>query len=145
MAITTNEYERKFGSSPIFRYSNTGTIAASGKLYYDWEVSANPTAGKYLPFNYLVATNNNTDNPLLIYINGAWDTPVAMLPPKAIRELDSSTIHAFRSVGIQNTGSSTITAGQVELIAQRLPIGSGAMFGALHRQLYSKKPVLNVI
>lgn len=130
----TAEYARKFETSPIFRQRNTGTIAANAFFNYDWEVSSPVEAKKYLPFNLLIITNNNTSNPLELYINGDI-LPIKYVPAGTIVTINRDTIPAFSSITLKNIGTTTIATGELEVVAQREAIKPEEMAQNLHRRI----------
>lgn len=130
----TAEYARKFETSPIFRQRNTATITANSYFNYDWEVSSPSEAKKYLPFNLLIVTNNNTSSPMELYINGDV-LPVKYIPAGTIVTIDRDTIPAFSSVVLKNIGSTTIAIGEIEIVAQREAIKPEEMAQNLHKRL----------
>ena len=129
------EYSRVYETSPIFRQRNTATIATNAYFTYNWEISEPTGAKKYLPFNLLIITNNNTSSALELYINGDV-LPVKYIPAGVIVSIDRDTIPAFTSVVLKNIGSTTIAIGELEIVAQREAIKPEQIAQNLHKDFY---------
>lgn len=138
MAIDAADYKRQYGLSPIFRQRLASSLAANAVFAYDWEVSANGTAGKYLPFNLLQITNNSLNSPVELYVNGEI-LPIKYIPAGTILSIDKETLPAFKSVLIKNIGTAAISAGEIEIVAQREAITPTQMAQETHKAIYSKK------
>jgi len=133
------EYERKYGISPLFRQKNAAALAPSEVFAYDWEISANSTAGKYLPFNFLIVTNLSSSCALDLYVNG--DTsPIMMIPASIVKTIDQNSLPAFRSVLLKNThASATVAIGEIEVTAQHAPISLEKIAQDMHRKAYGNR------
>ena len=127
------EYARTYETSPIFRQRNTATIAANAYFVYNWEISEPTGAKKYLPFNLLIVTNNDTANAMELCLNGDI-LPIKYIPAGTITTIDRNSIPAFSSFVLKNIGSTTIAIGSVEVIAQREGIKTEEIAQDLHRR-----------
>jgi len=134
---TNFEYARKYEASPIYRFSNTGTIAAGAYYNVDFEVSQ-ADAVKYLPFNFIVVSNGNASNNAVLYVNGAIN-PVKTIFAGTIQAIDKKTLPAYRSFAIKNVGTGTLAIGDIEIVCQREPIDTETIAQNLHRSIFSKK------
>ena len=131
------EYSRQYETSPIFRQRNTATIASNAYFAYNWEISESTTAKKYLPFNMLIITNNDTANAFELYINGDI-LPIKYIPAGVIVSIDRETIPAFSSFVLKNIGSTTSAIGNIEVVAQREAITPEVMAQNLHKDMFRR-------
>lgn len=136
--LPQTEYDRKFGTSPPFRLKNTTTILTNALYAYNWEISSNGTAGKYLPFNFLMISNNSATCPIDVYINGD-QTVFKTIFPSTIQKFDQDSLPALYSVVLKNVGSGTIAINEVEVFAQKVAINQEKMAQDVHREMVSKK------
>jgi len=117
---TNNPLSRNYPEgSPIFKIKNGSTLSASAFFIYNWEVS-NSASRKYLPFNDLIITNNNASNSLLLIIDGDsnWNK---LIPASTVIRIPKSVLPAFRAIQLQNVGTGTIAANEIEVVAQYVP------------------------
>ena len=131
------EYEREFESSPINRQSNTSTLAANAYFSVDYEVNDRLNL-RYLPYNSLLITNSDTASSLDLYINGQG-SPIKRIKPATAVSFDELALPAVRSFALKNVGSTTIAAGDIEVVAQRTAISTQKIAQGAHRALYGQK------
>lgn len=134
----TPEYERRFGSSPIYRQKNAATVAANATFTYNWEISDPNGANKYLPFNSLVVINNDVSSALELYVNGDL-SPIKYILPGTVVSFDKKVLPAFYSFMLKNVGSTTIAIGDIEVVAQREAITQDDIAREQHAAQFGKK------
>lgn len=96
---------RKYGSSPIFPYSNPSITA--GDI---WVIDFSGKAQNYVPFP-MVFICNNSDEDIEVWINQAFKTILPSGNEKQYQQISS--------LKIVNAGTATITAGLITISAVR--------------------------
>ena len=128
MGISEEEYNRKFGASPLRTVSNTATIAANAffNLNFDRDNKTYSDMAKYVPLDYLHIRHGSTagsDTRIKIYKNGDMGNPISIISPGEVRDFDKSVLPGgFETIQIQNIGATTIAIGELEVIVQKMAV-----------------------
>lgn len=144
MALSEEEYQRKYGGSPPFNKTNPAAIATGGvfSISYARESSDFPNAPKYGGVNFVMIRHGSTpgsDTRLALYRNGG-NTVESVISPGEIRTFDAeSTPGGFETIQLKNVGATTIAIGDIEVFAQKVPVKAEDVFRETHERLFSTK------
>ena len=100
-------------TSTIYRTTNSSALAVGSYMSEDFE--KHNVMKKYVPLNYLVITNKSSQT-LELMIN---DTIPKLIPANSVVAFDKKDIPAIWRYTIKNTGSSSISADGVEVVAYK--------------------------
>ena len=115
--VDNTSYKREFETSPVFVFSNSGTIATSGELIMDF-ASLNSQTEKYSPFNIL--TIHNTSSVKIKIFPNQDRSKSFVIPTGTSRTFTQDQIRFIRSLIIVNQSSTvTITANQIDVEIQK--------------------------
>lgn len=144
MAPNPNQsYARQY-KSPVFTFSNSGSIASSGFKLFDFnrdntncEAYNRPTD----PFNNLVITNSSSSCDLLVFLNQNQANGGVIIKANSEKAFDQSSIGGIQSVLIQNLSSTgTINANEIRVITWKDKANSATIVSSLHRFLLNSNP-----
>lgn len=129
-----NEYGRKFRPSPIFSFSNSGTIASNGTDIFDFGED-NTASQKYLPFNNLRIVNNSSED-IKVYINQNRNKFV-LVTANSISLATPDVFPAIRTVLIENVGSGTIAVGEISIVAYKNNVTPELVTQRAHEKIFN--------
>lgn len=133
LPVAKKSYDREFGTSPVFSFSNSGSIAAGATDLIDFE-SQNSATGKYLPFNILEVVNSSSVK-IKIYPNQDRNRAI-VVPSGVTKVLTQDTIRFIRSVLIENADSATaVAAGEIDFLVQRDVTNVDSMVKQIHKKV----------
>lgn len=85
-------------------------------------------------------TAAGADSRINVYFNGDMATVRSTLLPGQIRRFgEKDLLGGVRSIHIKNTGTATIAAGDIEVLAQKLPIDQPTLVRETYRRIQTKK------
>ena len=97
--VDNTSYKREFETSPVFIFSNTGTIGTTAELILDF-ASLNSQTEKYSPFNIL--TVHNTSTVKIKVFPNQDRTKSFVIPSGTSRTFTQDQIRFIRSLIIEN-------------------------------------------
>jgi hypothetical protein len=113
--LDRNERILRYGS-PLYSYKNPA-LAPQSSFILDYETLI-PSTQKYLPFNFLVVTNNG-EADISIDFNDLNES-VKLVPKGTVMTFENIWFRKLRVTNVDT--STTISANRIEFTAQRLPI-----------------------
>lgn len=135
----TNEYGRKYKTSPIFSFKNASSIATTGVVLFEFETDT-PATAKYLPFNFGRITNNS-DQDIEVYPNQDINK-VIFIPAGVSTILPVDIVPAFRSLKIKNVGTGTVSAEKIRIFTQRDYVTGDQLLKRTHQRLFEN--IINI-
>ena len=128
-------YSRNFETSPLFNFANSELSAGETQLI-DLELD-NSSIKKYLPLNNVNVQNNSGQNIEVIFNQN--EQKKFFMPNGTIISFDESVIPAVNYISIKNRGSTTITAGTVNITTYRKGVTEETVIQNVHKRLFAKK------
>ena len=132
-------YQRKF-KSPVFRFSNSASILANGTKLFDYHRD-NLSTEKYGSFNNLIVTNISS-SPIVLYPNQDKNQGV-FIASGTDKVLSESSIGSTSSILIENVGTSTITASQIQISIWKSEQEFESIVQRIHEKAFSPDDSLN--
>lgn len=133
LPVSKKNYDREHGVSPIFTFSNGGTIAAGAFDLVDFE-EQNAATAKYLPFNIVEVTNSSSVK-IKIYPNQDRTRGI-VVPAGFTKTLTQDTIRFVRSILIENTdGATGVSANEIDFLVQRDTTNVDSLVKDIHRKV----------
>lgn len=133
--VSNNDFNRTY-SSPIFSFSNSGTVAVGGFDLFDFE-SDNASTQKYLPFNVLTI-HNNSQAQITIYPN--QDTTKGIIISSGVtRIFTQDEIGFIRSLKYKNSDSAnSISAGQISIEVTKNQLNTNSLITIFAKKLFKR-------
>lgn len=111
-----SQAKRKYLGSPVFPFTNSGSINASAQTTFDFSKRAQAYE-KYAPFNSITITNDSSQN-IKVYVNQN-PTNSVFVPAGVIKTFDKKSYPAIWSATVENVGSSAISANEINIEVQK--------------------------
>ena len=128
-------YSREFETSPLFSFTNN-TLGSNEKQLIDLELD-NPSIKKYLPLNNVNIQNNSSQKIRITFNQNEQKSYI--MNSSTIINFDETIIPALWYLQIENVGTSSIQAGDINITVFKQGVSTNTIVESIHKKLFKRK------